>query len=245
MRRAEELYVGYAKQAPRATARFLRRRLAWLAVGVAAVAALLAALQRPFDQGRFGYGEEVALEGLLLEQPYPMLAVAGEGQPAMHLLVLFGKHGAGPTVAGLHGRRVRLRGAPIERGGRGMLELLDGGVEDLGPGGPRPEPVALGPVALRGEIVDSKCFLGVMKPAREAPHRACARNCVAGSIPPALWVPSARGDVLLVLVDRRRAAVGAEVLPWMARPVEIRGDLWRLGDLLLLSVESYRAMGST
>lgn len=246
MKASEELYVGYRKRAPAATARFVRIRLAALAALVVGVGGLLASQQGPFDPGSFELGRELAVEGLLLERPYPMIAIeSAGGEAAMRLLVLFGKHGAAAAVEGLQGHRVEVRGTPIVRGDRIMLELAEGSLRDLGPGGRVPARVDLGHVALSGEIVDSKCYLGVMKPSREAPHRDCARNCVAGGIPPALWAPSTGGDLLLFLVDRQGAAVGAEVLPWMARPVEVRGDLWSLGDLLLLSVESYRAMEST
>ncbi|MEZ5332781.1 MAG: hypothetical protein R2991_12185 [Thermoanaerobaculia bacterium] len=244
MKRSEELYVGYRKRAPEGVARFLRPRLALLAVLLAALGALVAAAQRPFDPGRFGLGDERTVEGVLLEHPYPMVAVGDEGRGDLELLVLFGKHGAAPAVRGLDGHRVRLRGTPIERGRRTMLQLVDGTLEDLAVDrASLPEPVDVGPAVLRGEIVDTKCFLGVMKPSREAPHRECARNCVAGGIPPALWVPTGEGeDALFLLVDRHGMPVGPVVLPWIGRPVELRGAVWRVGDVLLLAVEGYRAV---
>lgn len=244
MSRGEDLYVGYRPRAPRSVSRFLRPRLVVLGALGVAIGALVAAAQRPFDPGRFVLGEERTVEGLLLEHPYPMLALEGSEGSALQLLVLFGKHGAAAAVRGLDGHRVRLRGTPIERGRRTMLQLVDGSLEDLALDlDSLPQPVDVGPAVLRGEIVDSKCFLGVMKPSREAPHRDCARNCVAGGIPPALWVPTTEGgDALLLLVDRHGMPVGPEVLSWIGHPVELRGDVWRLGDLLFLAVEDYGAV---
>src|SRR5690349_19376703 len=40
------------------------------------------------------------------------------------------------------------------------------------------------PVSLRGEIVDSKCFLGAMRPGNGKTHKACAMLCIAGGVPP-------------------------------------------------------------
>jgi hypothetical protein len=48
--------------------------------------------------------------------------------------------------------------------------------------------VSLGTQTLIGEIVDSKCYLGVMNPGALIPHRACAIRCISGGIPPVLLV---------------------------------------------------------
>ena len=53
-----------------------------------------------------------------------------------------------------------------------MIELVDGSVEVApDPAAPPPsEPEDLGEHTYVGEIVDSKCFLGVMKPGRLKPR---------------------------------------------------------------------------
>ena len=45
-------------------------------------------------------------------------------------------------------------------------------------------------VMLRGEIVDSKCYLGVMNPGEGTVHRDCAARCLSGGLPPMLVVRS-------------------------------------------------------
>ncbi|MDX1503928.1 MAG: hypothetical protein R3325_16335, partial [Thermoanaerobaculia bacterium] len=126
----EELYVGYRARAPRAVTRFLRPRLTLLLVLAVAVAAILAASQRPFEPGRFDFGRPQAFEGTIGGHPYPTLTLDGEdgGPGASLLLVAFGKHGAGEAVRDLDGRRVRLEGTRIETGGVTMLELAAGSV---------------------------------------------------------------------------------------------------------------------
>ena len=47
-------------------------------------------------------------------------------------------------------------------------------------------PTSLGVATLRGEIVDSKCYLGAMKPGDQKTHKACATLCIRGGIPPVL-----------------------------------------------------------
>lgn len=51
----------------------------------------------------------------------------------------------------------------------------------------------LGETTLKGEIVDSKCYLGVMNPGNLKAHRACAINCIQGGVPPVLLVRDGGG----------------------------------------------------
>ena len=62
------------------------------------------------------------------------------------------------------------------------------------------EAVDLGEHTLRGEIVDIKCYLGVMKPAHGKPHRSCAARCISGGIPPVLMVKDRDGDTNYLLL---------------------------------------------
>src|SRR6185503_17336258 len=100
--RDDELYVGYLPAAPPRVARFVRRLAPALAIAGVALAAVLAALQGPFDPGVFEYGAPRAVEGTLFERPYPV--VVRDGVQGGALLVREGKHGAAPDAAGLDGR---------------------------------------------------------------------------------------------------------------------------------------------
>jgi hypothetical protein len=235
----EELYIGYRRTAPSGTARFVRRLL--LALGALAVglSAGLATSQQPFDPGSFEYGVERSFVGLLIEMPYPLLAVEdGSSPPRLHLLVAPGKHGAAALVVGLDGRRVRLAGSLVERSGNAMIEVVpDSIVAETAAAGPAPARHLLGRLAVRGEIVDGKCFLGVMKPGRDKPHRDCAARCLAGGVPPLLWVPGGKAGYIFLLVDERGRALGAETGDWVGEPVAIDGRVERLGDLLVLAAD--------
>ncbi len=180
----DDLYVGYLPAAPPRVARFLRRVVPALVAAAAAVAALLAVLQAPFDPGTFEFGTTRAVEGTIFEHPYPMLVEKDAKRGA--LLVREGKHGAAPDAAGLDGHRVRFEATRVESPLGSLLELVPATLEpataaaETSPAPAQP----LGRVELTGEIVDSKCFLGVMKPGRGKPHRSCAARCLAGGLPP-------------------------------------------------------------
>ena len=84
---------------------------------------------------------------------------------------------------------------------------------------------------LAGEIVDGKCYLGVMNPGEGKVHRDCAARCIAGGAPPLLAVAGGppRGR-LVSLAGSRGESIHAQVLDFVAEPVTIEGELIRHGD---------------
>ena len=127
-----------------------------------------------------------------------------------------------------------------------MIEVVSGSVEAIeANGAASAPPVDLGTQTLRGEIVDAKCFLGVMKPGRGKPHRACAARCISGGVPPVLRVETAGGEFRhFLLTDEGGATVNDRVLDLVAEPIEITGEVTRRGDLLLLAADpsTYRRL---
>lgn len=102
---------------------------------------------------------------------------------------------------------------------------------------PSNEIVSLGRQTFIGEIVDSKCFLGVMNPGQLKPHRACAVRCISGGVPPVLLMRQADGTArYLLLVAPDGQPVNKDVLAWVAEPVRVSGELWRDGEMFVLRV---------
>ncbi|MGH7701507.1 MAG: hypothetical protein ACREMO_00285, partial [Gemmatimonadales bacterium] len=165
-----------------------------------------------------------------------------------YLLSLPGKHGAAPAVRGLEGRLIRFDGRLLFRGNLVMVEMLRETVNPKTSVFPAPAPVQvedLGVLTLRGEIIDSKCYIGIMNPGNTKPHRDCAVRCISGGLPPMLAVRDSLGPVIhLLLVDERGAAVNRQVLGMVAEPVEITGRVVRTDDLLTLYAdpETYRRL---
>jgi hypothetical protein len=123
-----------------------------------------------------------------------------------------------------------------------MLELQPGSTKTTAPGQSlptaRPVPVSLGRQTFRGEIVDSKCWMGVMNPGVLTPHRACAVRCISGGIPPMLLVRRENAPPLnLLLTDEAGKPVNDRVLDLVAEPVEITGEVVRDGELLTLRAD--------
>jgi hypothetical protein len=95
--------------------------------------------------------------------------------------------------------------------------------------------ISLGRQVFRGEIVDSKCWLGVMNPGALTPHRACAVRCLSGGIPPILLVRRPDGPPLhLLLADANGRPINDRILDLVAEPVTVEGELIQQGPLLVL-----------
>ena len=243
-----EFYVGYQPQAPRGVARHVRAAVLIAGVFAVAVGALLATLHRRLPLSTFEFGQDqTEFTGVLISDPYPVLRVRRPGAQlesteawSRYLLVAPGKFGAQALARGFDGATVRLRGTLVYQDERTMIEVVADSIEQLDP-----QPVAedsgalsLGQHTLVGEIVDSKCQMGVMNPGERKTHRACATLCIEGGIPPLLLVREASGEVqrfLLVSADGR--AVNSDVLDMVAVPVRITGEVWRADDLYILRAD--------
>ncbi len=250
-----EFYIGYFDKAPAGVAASMRKVvMALLASGVL-LAVLLVISQQPFYPSVFEYLQYRTFEGTISEQPYPTLRVERPGMAGMlpdhshYYLVNEGKIGAQETVAGLDNQQVRLQGTLTYRDGQTMVEIVPGTVEPTA--GPSqattgsPDGRRLGTFTLRGEIIDTKCFFGVMNPGSLKPHRACAVRCISGGIPPALAVRAATGETTyLLLVSAEGQAVNKDVLDMIAEPVEITGEVMRHENMLVLRADpaTYRRL---
>lgn len=238
----DDFYVGYLPM-PRAHRIFLR----WVAPGILWSMVLICGctlwLMEPPGPARWESGQLLGVSGVVRRAPYPLIEVRGaDGRIETLLLTGIGKRGA--YVADLFvDATCTVRGYPLEREGRRMLELMEGHeamirLAEPPESWPAPAAEELGPVTFRGEILDGKCWHGAMKPGEGRAHKACATLCVRGGIPPILITRDPAGGpsstFLLTAADGGSAA--AQVLPHLGEPVEVRGVLRRRADLLLLAL---------
>lgn len=234
----DEFYVGYVPAAPAGLGKFVARMAAAILLAGCVVGGILILGQPPFAASTFEYGKYREYSGAIEEWPYPML-VTGD---TAFLLAAPGKHGLTEQIKGLQGRHVRLMGSLIERAPDRMLEVTLGSIQ----AGEQPRQalrptIDLGSVTLRGEIVDTKCYLGVMNPGERKVHRDCAARCISGGLPPALVARDASGQArMLLLVGGDGRALNREVLPFVAEPLEVSGLLVRAGSNLILKAEPAR-----
>lgn len=206
----------------------------------AALAVTTAAGHRPLPAATFEFGIVRSFQGLVLADPYPSLLVRRGTVASRFLLVGPGKSGADALVAGAVGQSATLRGSLVFRDGQAAVQVEPGSVVPLNEPAARPAPDDLGAVYLEGEIVGAKCHLGVMNPGSGIVHRACARLCLRGGVPPLLAVRLEDGRTEGVfLTGPQGEAVGRAVAGLAGVPVGVRGRLVRKGPATFLGVDPH------
>lgn len=229
----DPIYVGYLPT-PRADRRFLRLAVPAILWALCAIAALLAITYAPAGDAIWNTDDTVTLEGTLIANPYPAIITLTDDVRSTTFLVEPGKLGAPESITWGQGR---VSGFVLSRDARRVLELVPDALERntnrfaFPPFTPEP----LGPATLTGEIVDYKCYLGAMKPGHGRTHRACAILCISGGIPPALVTTNPdRSRNYYILRSPQQTRLNDDVLPFVATPVTIRGNVVREGDVLYL-----------
>jgi hypothetical protein len=222
-------YVGYAARAGRARAKVALISAALL--GVRSRRARARSAQRRLDLRLF----EFAHNQFERSARRPTLLVARPGGGiSRYLLVGPGKHGALPR-RGFAAARPPAANL-ISRGPETAPRSCQDRSRPLP--GTRRGAVDLGERVLRGEIVDSKCHLGVMNPGEGKAHKACAIRCISGGAPPLLRVREPQDDArYFLLAGEDGREVGRELLDFVAEPVEIHGRAERHDDVYVLRIE--------
>ena len=249
MRQSDEFYIGWQSKAALGIGKTVRKAVIALILIALLASAALAISQRMIGASVFEWGTQKNFSGILQTEPYPHLLVPRpgkvEGAPqfSTYYLVAPWKFGLNrAAIARLDGKMVSLKGTLIYRGGQTMVETKPEWIIASTSVQRRARSDApylnLGKQTLVGEIVDSKCFLGVMNPGQLAPHRACAIRCISGGCPPVLLVRQKEGPPLyLLLVSVEGKPVNKQVLNVVAEPLEITGEVERQGELLILRAD--------
>ncbi len=244
---ASAFFVGYLPT-PRPLAVFVALAAAAMAgIGVGAGLALALA-QQDHGKGRFAFdlGYQ-SLAGVVQARPYPVLRLPpgpdGEG-PRTIVLSGRGKRGVFPRAAELDGERADVGGVFVIRDGARLLQV--GGRVGMRPAkepaalegfAPAPD-VPLGRFRLRGEILDSKCYLGAMRPGRGKVHMSCAGLCLMGGIPPMFAVyRDGRPPDLLLLAGPDGGPIPEDMLDSVSLYVALEGEVSRRDDLLVFRVD--------
>ncbi len=252
----DEFYIGWEDKAPQSYG-VVARRAVVVVLALAVLAGLaFAASQRLIGVAFFEWGDVREFSGVLHVDPYPHLVLRVEvtNAPARVFaapLVAPFKFGLKRDVlAAFDGKRVSLRATRIYRDDQLMLEAEPDSIRALEAllgecGESDSARVSLGRQTFRGEIVDSKCWMGVMNPGVLAPHRACAVRCISGGIPPMLLVRRENAPPLnFLLVSADGKPVNEQVNDFVAEPIEITGEVVRQGELLTLRADpaNYRRL---
>ncbi|NEQ50943.1 MAG: hypothetical protein F6K11_12550 [Leptolyngbya sp. SIO3F4] len=242
MTERDDFYIGYAPVPPS-----VRRLLLWF-IPVLVICILGLAIIAPslhFDQANPGQikGSQ-EFEGLLLAEPSPHLLVPNPEAPdepfKVYPLSGLNKMLPRPNIMENAGSWVKLKGLLVSRQPYEMLAAQSAEPIELPAGAARIEEqtVSLGEFAIAGEIVDGKCYPGIMKPGRTKTHRGCAIRCISGGVPAVFRAGNKSGKSLyFMLSDLDGSAVNDRVLNMVADPIQITGEVLQYGDFFILKAD--------
>jgi hypothetical protein len=238
---SDEFYIGYEPEMPPELAARMRRVARGLiACGLLLPTLVVVTVDRSAE-ATFEFGRVRTFHGQIVESPYPALTITDSTRVARtHWLVGQGKHGAADLVRGRHGQHVAVSGSLIQRDRDVMIEIAPGAitVTDAGTANGVEPFLSHGVVNLVGEIVDSKCHLGVMKPGEGPTHRDCAVRCLLGRIPP-MFAPDDGSKLGRVSIVTEHGHAFVNPGAWAGRRVSVRGEVLQRGAQTFLAVSPH------
>jgi hypothetical protein len=241
----DDFFIGWADTPPVDRRFFLGAGLALLA-GTGAVAATTAFHQDRPGTGHWNMSDVREFRGIATASPYALLRTTDvDGTPKTVILACQGKCGVSAKIGSLEGQTVVVTGSLIQRGRHAMIAVIDGidwiRADQQSAAGEALQfqtPVPAGDVVLRGEILDSKCWFGAMRPSNGKVHKSCASLCIRGGLPPAFYVKDIYEQDALLIMTEGGGGFGPDLLEYVADPVEIRGRLYKSADYVFLDTSA-------
>jgi len=249
MKKNEEFYVSYIEGSlGNNTKRALKKFVALIMLFVVGTALVFALTQNQFKNSSFEVFSDTKITGIYHENPYSMLQVQlAENTFKNILLVGFGKSSVNihlrqliAEVGDLNGKKISIEGNLIYYNGKTLVQITDEEkvflVTDTKFETPKNELIS--EMTLEGEVIDPKCYFGVMKPGRGKIHRSCAIRCISGGIPPVFATKDANNlSQYFLLTDTDGNAINNDILPFVGRPTKIKGMVEKNEDWYTLKID--------
>lgn len=242
---------------------FLKILIAAMSVLTIGFAYFIVINQKGFSSGVYDRNQLTTFEGVIISHPFPAIKtfygkdIYGNPLVKTFPLVNKGKFGADSLLADLGRKKnidwknswVQLKGKLIYNHGITIIETAEGEnaftsiqriTTDQQKQIPHPVVEEMDSVTLHGEIIDPKCYLGVMKPGQGKPHSDCAIRCISGGIPPLLMIKNLKGEeTFFVLRGRNDEAINQQILFAIGQPVTVTGKLKQFDDWMVLEIDPF------
>jgi hypothetical protein len=249
----KHFYIGWQDEMPAPTQAFLKRIIIALFLLLPVLAALAVLFQKPFNDHTFELGNIKEITGIYYDTPVPILladeGVLPDSLSRSIMLVGFGKFGAEQIMediqseAGkLSGKKVTLAGTLIYGDGKTVMELTQKAksIVDVAPDPALPAPQITNGIDLveQGEILDPKCYFGVMKPGEGKVHKSCAIRCLSGGIPPVFKQEIDDHTEYYIVLDAKGNKMNERLLPYIGHMIKINGRTAQFLDWNILFVDA-------
>lgn len=245
----DEFYIGYNGKMPTGIARFIKGMVIVMFTSIMGLGVYLSVNQRGFMGSTYEYYQQTELTGLIIVDPIPAIQVYwGQDQqdnPIIQTIpiVAFGKIGGAWLIKDFENTWVTLKGNLIYYNGKSLLEVTRSDTivqAEAEFSQPPPTRIRYGKTSsFKGEIVDAKCYFGVMKPGHNKPHRSCAIRCIAGGIPAVLRSESENGTTDYHLIISQK-----ELSKYVGELIEITGAEGSFDDWKVLKIDSMKPLSS-
>ncbi|MFT6337229.1 MAG: hypothetical protein ACI86M_003064 [Saprospiraceae bacterium] len=249
MKKNDEFYVSYIDGSLGAKTKRTLKRFAISVVAFIAIGALVFSFaQNPFKNSSFELTSSTKITGTYHESPYPMLRVDLAGNEFKNILLLgFGKSSANPflerlksEVKDLNGKTISIEGNLIFYNGKTLIQITNNEKVTLESETIKslPNKEQISTMTLEGEIIDPKCYFGVMKPGRGKIHRSCAVRCISGGIPPVLVTTDDNNiSKYYLLTDLKGEPINKDILPYIGKPSKIKGVVEKMEDWYVMKID--------
>ena len=264
MKQNNDFYIGWMEKAPLSYSKYIRK-IVWL-VGILVITAalLLAFQQRKFSTASFEFGQLTEVTGLYQQAPVPSIKIKTSEDAFGRIaymtipLVGYGKFGAEGVIASLEkktntildGKQVIFKGTLLYSDGKTLLQI-DGNDDPLVSsnqvaGITTPVKNDLGNVEIQGEIIDPKCYFGVMKPGHGKPHRDCAIRCIEGGMDPVFYVRNDKGEANYYLIlGSQGQKINDQLKDYIADPVSLSAKAVQVDDWIVLYIKGKESIRRT
>ena len=232
-------YIGWQDKMPNDQKNYLKRFILLIFIGLPLLAIAIVYAQKGFNNHIFEFGISTELTGIYYDKPIPIIEIESSNNAKISsshvLLVGYGKHGAEgilkqieATHESLNGKKITIEGTLIQGEGKSLLELTKKenslikihNDKRLISKPKKPQDFK----TFKGEILDPKCYFGVMKPAEGKIHKSCAIRCISGGIPPILRVVSDNDkNDYFILLGENGEKINQQILDKVAENTSISG----------------------
>jgi len=252
-----EFYIGWQPKSPKSFAKHTRMVLFVLVTIVIAAGVLLSLQQKRFSTASFEFGQLTEIKGIYQNFPVPSVKVmtkqdaSGNSTYLTIPLVGYGKFGAEGTIAqlekekniSLDKKEITIKGTLLYSDGKTLLQIDKNDKPLINVGDASSAQIIinnikeLGTVELTGEVLDPKCYFGVMKPGLGKPHRDCAIRCIAGGMSPVFYVRNEKGEAgYYLILDENGNKMNDDLKDYIADPVSLKAKAVQYDDWVVLYV---------
>lgn len=192
--------------------------------------------------------EAITLEGVVTQKPYDLFRFRETPNGPINTAILTSmiKTSISHRLVGLYDKPIFLKGVMTRQDGRFVFSVLDNSKDQKSIELANFEsksffttPKILGPVTLRGEIIDPKCYLGAMKPGGGKVHKSCAVLCLKGGIPPMFITRNQLlQETYYLVTDEQGEPLLEEIIGYVGDPISVNGVVEKRGDLLVFKLNS-------